>query len=289
MNNENLPIGVFDSGIGGLTVLNALVKAMPQESFLYLGDTARLPYGCKSAETISQYAIQAADVLLKRGIKCLVLACNTVSARALPILTSRYGNLPVIGVVEPGAQAALRVSAHRPIVVLATESTVESNAYYDTIKKMHSSARIIQKSCGLLVALVEEALITGDITQAVIRHYLQSVLMQEQQPGCVLLGCTHFPVLAPAIKSILPEDIHVVDSAQTTAEYTKKNLRALNLIAQQQSGTVHYMVTDAPQRFQRVAQNFIDLPISVDNVELIDLISTLQVKVAARDAVASMT
>lgn len=273
MTTNNLPIGVFDSGVGGLTVLSALEKHLPNERFLYLGDTARVPYGIKSQETVIRYAEQASELLFKRGIKLLVIACNTATTLALPALQQK-SVVPVIGVVEPGAEAACRLSKTSHIAVIATEATINSKGYDQAIKKLRPEAKIVSQSCGLFVSLVEEGFVSGPIAEAVVRHYLQNLMqLNDDLVDCLVLGCTHFPVLAPVIAAALGDKIVIVDSAQTTAEKVAQCLQAngLNASPNNLKQQTYFMVTDAPERFARVARYFLQKEITLQHIELVDL------------------
>lgn len=270
----NLPIGVFDSGVGGLTVLRALRQQLPQESFLYLGDTARLPYGTKSPETVIYYAKQATQTLINRGIKLLVVACNTASALALSALHQIFPEVPMIGVLEPGAQAACSISKNGHIAVLATEATVKDGGYQMAIKKLRPDAKVMAQSCGLLVALAEEGWINGPIAEAITKRYLEPLLKNQQNyhPDCLVLGCTHFPALLGTIQAIVGNEIAVVDSAQTTAEIVTQTLSQLNLQqTNPHAGAIKFLVTDAPERFARVAKQFLNIELNLNDIELIDL------------------
>src|SRR5690349_16702749 len=208
------PIGVFDSGVGGLTVLRALLAALPREDFLYLGDTARLPYGTKSPQTVARYSVRAAEALVDRGIKALVVACNTASASALPALRERFPELPVIGVIEPGAQAACDSSVSGRIAVLATEGTVKGGAYLDAILALRPDAHVTQVAAQIFVALAEEGWSEGAAVEAVTERYLAHL---DARIDTVVLGCTHFPLLAGAIAAQVGPTRRVVDSAASAA------------------------------------------------------------------------
>ena len=213
--SDDRPVGVFDSGVGGLTVLNALVAALPHEHFLYLGDTARLPYGAKTADTVQRYSAQCAGRLVERDVKALVIACNTASAVALGALQSAYAPVPVIGVLEPGAQAAVAATRSGAIAVLATEGTIRGGAYERAIARRNPQATVRGIACPLFVALAEEGLVDGPIVELIAERYLAGV--RELDVDTVLLGCTHFPVLAAAIARVLGPQVRLVDSAATTA------------------------------------------------------------------------
>jgi glutamate racemase len=265
----NAPIGVFDSGVGGLTVLRALVAALPSENFLYLGDTARLPYGTKSAETVARYSVRAAGALVERGIKALVVACNTASATALPSLRETFRSLPVIGVIEPGAQAACDASESGRIAVLATEGTVRGGAYQRAILALRPGAHVTQVAAQIFVALAEEGWSEGAAVDAVAERYLAHL---DARVDTVVLGCTHFPLLAGAISRQLGPTRRVVDSAATTARATAAELEARNLATRAtHGGTVRLMATDSPERFARVGARFLGASISEKSVEAIDL------------------
>jgi len=263
------PIGVFDSGVGGLTVLRALIGELPGEDFLYLGDTARLPYGTKSPETVARYSVRAAEALESRGIKALVVACNTASATALPSLRERFPALPVIGVIEPGAQAACEASASGRIAVLATEGTVRGGAYERAILALRPDAVVTQVSAQVFVALAEEGWSEGAAVDAVTERYLAHL---DARVDTVVLGCTHFPLMAGAIARQLGPTRRVVDSAATTARATARELKARNLAtAIARTGNVHLLATDSPERFARVGARFLGSSIAERRVQAIDL------------------
>jgi glutamate racemase len=267
------PIGVFDSGIGGLTVLHALRQALPREQFVYLGDTARLPYGTKSRESVVRYSIQASDALVAREIKCLVIACNTASAVALNALRERYAPLPVVGVLEPGADAACAASASGRIAVLATEGTVQGGAYQAAIHARRPTARVIAQACQLFVALTEEGWIDGPLVTGIVQRYLEPIFRApaEEHPDCLLLGCTHFPVLRPVFSAVLGSTIAIVDSAATTAVAVQRLLDDAQLGRRAGAGAMQLLATDGPQRFARVGGTFLGERIDPGQVEAIDL------------------
>ena len=266
----NAPIGVFDSGMGGLTVMRALYERLPHESFIYLGDTARLPYGTKSADTVRRYALQASAALVARGIKLLVVACNTASV-SLPALREALAPIPVIGVIEPGAAAALDVAPDGPIAIIATEGTVKGGAYRSAIRDHGSNVPIVQQACPLFVPMTEEGLSTGPIVDAMIHRYLDPLLSTVPRPRCLLLGCTHYPVLKTSIARIAGDDIVLVDSAFTTAEAVVQLLRTHDLANKSGVHSPRFLATDSPDRFARVGEIFLGQPIDPGFVELIDL------------------
>lgn len=268
----DLPIGVFDSGVGGLTVLRAIKKRLPRENLLYLGDTARLPYGTKSRETVSRYAVQASSKLLERQVKLLVVACNTATAAALEDLQALWPDLPIIGVVEPGAKAACAASQSGRIAVIGTESTIRGQAYHRAIHKINPGAMVSAQACSLFVSLAEEGWVDGPIAEAVARRYLGPLFSPEAPPDCLVLGCTHFPALSGAIRQVLGEGVRIVDSAETTAVAVEEELVAVDgLNPQASSGRAHFMTTDDVARFARIGGIFIGHPLDGRDIELVNL------------------
>ncbi|HRE32945.1 MAG TPA: glutamate racemase, partial [Candidatus Berkiella sp.] len=254
---KDLPIGIFDSGIGGLTVLKALRQQLPHEHFLYLGDTARLPYGTKSPDTVKNYALNANEILAQQ-VKMLVIACNTATAVALEALQERFSPIPVVGVIEPGAQAALTEPTQGPVVVLATEGTVKGHAYRQVLARLSPQTQVIEWPCSLLVALAEEGWCHGYLVEEIIAKLLAPLRLQlgEQKPRCVVLGCTHFPVLKEPMQKIWG-DVPVLDPAYRVAQEVSLLLKEQDLERQSnEQGTVYFMATDGIERFARVAQIF---------------------------------
>ena len=268
---RSLPIGVFDSGVGGLTVLKALRTALPGEDLLYLGDTARLPYGTKSPASIARYACQATAHLQTQGIKLLVVACNTASAVALDALCEQMAPMPVIGVVEPGASAAVASKAGASHLVLATEATVRLGAYRRAVAALDPGARICELACEMLVSLAEEGWTDGEIATAIVRRYLSQLPDSERSPDCVILGCTHFPLLKPAIAAAVPPGTAIVDSASTTARAAQSLLSELDLENGKASGTLRLLATDGASRFARVGGRFLGEPLDAADITLVDL------------------
>ena len=268
-----LPIGVFDSGIGGLTVLKALLERLPGESFLYLGDTARLPYGTKTAATVERYALQAVQELVRRGVKAVVIACNTASSAALPALTAAHPELPVVGVIEPGAAAAVAATTSGRIAVLATEGTVRGGAYQREILKRLPAAQVVAVPATLFVALAEEGWVQGEVAEAAARRYLAPLFgAGAQQPDTLVLGCTHFPPLADAIRGVVGPAVQVVDSAFTSAGVLARLLEARGVRSSAAAaGNVGFLVTDGEERFARVGPVFLGRPIDQAAVVRVDL------------------
>lgn len=246
-------IGVFDSGIGGLTVLKALSEVLPGENFVYLGDTARAPYGTKSNEVILRYSRENAQFLLAKGIKLLVVACNTASAVALEAI-ARETTVPVVGVIEPGARAAIKASRSGRIGVIGTEATIASGAYTALIRKLRPKAEIYTRACPLLVPLVEEGWTDNAIAELTVEHYLQS--LKTAGIDTLLLGCTHYPLLADAIARALGPEVRLVDSASATAGAVRELLAARKLFSAKGRGMRGFFVTEAPDRFVRVGRRF---------------------------------
>jgi glutamate racemase len=267
------PIGVFDSGIGGLTVLKALAARLPQESFLYLGDTARLPYGTKTAATVERYALQAVAELVRRGVKAVVVACNTASAAALPALRAAHPELPIIGVIEPGAAAAVAATRSGRIAVIATEGTVRGGAYQRAITQLRPDARITAIAATLFVALAEEGWTGGEVARATAQRYLAPLLADAATaPDVLVLGCTHFPPLAGVISEVTGESVRIVDSAVTTAEALAALLVSRDAVDQGGApGAVRFLVTDGEERFARVGPVFFGRGIQPADIERVDL------------------
>lgn len=273
---NTLPIGLFDSGIGGMTVLSALRRRMPGEDYLYLGDTARLPYGTKSADTVVRYAVQASARLVQAGIKMLVVACNTVSAVALPALRAAHPDLPVFGVVEPGAHAACAASPAGRIAVIATPSTVRGGAYRDAILRQRPEARVESLACPLFVPLAEEAWVDGPLVEGIAARYLDPLFADRphaERPDCLVLGCTHYPLLAGAIRRVIGPEPALVDSAATTAEavYARLLKDGLARSARPEPGHTRFLTTDDVARFAHAGSCFLGGTILPADVTLVDL------------------
>ncbi len=272
--DTTLPIGVFDSGMGGLTVLNALMKLLPNENFIYLGDTARLPYGTKSKDTVIHYSYNASRHLIDRGIKLLVVACNTASSVALETLKRDFYPVPVIGVIQPSAEMALTQLPEGPIAVIATEGTVKSRAYTQTILEQSPNREVIEWPCSLLVALSEEGWHSGPLVEDIIKHMLTPLWQQLDNPAqkALLLGCTHFPVLKSAIQKVIDQNTIIIDSACSVADAVLALLKENNLVNHKSAhGKVQYLVTDGIERFQRVGKFFLDSKNQIFSPELVSI------------------
>ncbi|MEX2166018.1 MAG: glutamate racemase [Methyloceanibacter sp.] len=272
MKGDARPIGVFDSGMGGLTVLRALSSRLPHERFVYLGDTARLPYGTKSADTVKAYALQATRLLLAEGVKMVVVACNTASSVALTALAEALSPVPVIGVIEPGARAGVAATRNNFIAVIATEGTVQGGAYARAIAALRGDIRIVQLPCQVFVALAEEGWADEPATLAAAERYLGPLFAGPSPPDTLVLGCTHFPVLTGAIREIVGSAVALVDSAETTADAVAEALAGNGLASEGgERVRTRFFATDSPERFARVGEIFLGRPIDVTTVELVDL------------------
>lgn len=275
--NNDLPIGIFDSGVGGLTVYRALHDRLPREHFVYLGDTARVPYGTKSLGTVERYALENSQFLLDHGIKLLVVACNTASALALPKIREKF-QIGVVGVIGPGGRKAVEVtrSLEDPrIGVIATEATVSSNAYAASIRRASEAAEIFQTACPLFVPLAEEGWSQEAETFSIAAKYLQPV--KDFHPNALVLGCTHYPILRDVIQQTVGENVKLIDSGEATAEEVEKLLAKKGLASEREVPPTrslcddldHFYVTDAAERFARVAERFLgSQPSKLEAVEV---------------------
>ncbi|MCP4301591.1 MAG: glutamate racemase [Gammaproteobacteria bacterium] len=270
--DKDLPIGIFDSGVGGLTVLKAIRALLPNENLVYLGDTARLPYGTKSPASITRYATQATAKLREQGIKLLVVACNTASAVALDDLREQMSPLPVIGVIEPGAHAAVCARPSGSHLVLATEATVYLGAYRKAIELLDPAATVREQACELLVALAEEGWTDGDIAARIIRRYLTEASDSAFRADTIILGCTHFPLLTGSIQAVSSGDVLLIDSANTTAEVVSRALQSAAVRRENsEPGDLRLLATDGATRFARVGGQFLGQALSYSDVEVVDL------------------
>jgi glutamate racemase len=254
-------IGVFDSGVGGLTVLKALMERLPMESTVYLGDTARVPYGTKSGEVVTRYSLANARVLAEHGIKALVVACNTASAVALPELRKAI-DVPVVGVIEPGAAQAAKVSRSGQVAVIGTPGTIRSGAYQRALEALRPGLVVHTRACPLFVPLAEEGWVSGEVPTLVARAYLGEGLL-EDQVDTLVLGCTHYPLLKDIIQATVGPQVTLVDSAHATAERVWEVLKEQDLLRTERGAVErHYLVTDTPERFAEVGARFLGRPLS---------------------------
>jgi len=265
----SLPIGIFDSGVGGLTVYRALHERLPAERFVYLGDTARVPYGTKSLSTVERYGIENAKFLEAQGIKLLVVACNTASALALPAI-GKAVDIQVVGVIEPGARAAVRIAGGKTIAVIATEATVQSGAYAKAINSIDPNAKVIERACPLFVPLAEEGWANSDVARSVAEQYLRD--LRDADLGALVLGCTHYPILRDLISETIG-DVPLIDSGAATAQEVQALLESTQTGASPTQREIgdrrlcddldHFYVTDAAERFAKVAERFLGTAPSV--------------------------
>ena len=264
-------IGVFDSGVGGLTVLRALVDRIPEADYLYFGDTARLPYGSKSAATVAHYAVGAVRYLQDQGAELLVIACNTATALALDEIKSAAG-VEVIGVIEPGAEAAAEASRKRKVVVIGTDATISSHAYRRALEARKVAVR--EKACPLFVPLVEEGWVEHPVTEQVARIYLSEAFSDDASEADVLvLGCTHYPLIKPLLRRVAPDHIAIVDSAESTAQDVVRQLQVGTLPSTKSERRsppgLRFFATDSAEKFRKMGTRFLGLP--VEDVVHVDL------------------
>ena len=267
MNERNLPIGVFDSGIGGLTVAREIFRVLPNESVIYFGDTARVPYGPKAPDTVLRYSREAAAFLTGRGVKMIVIACNTATAHAFEALSHELA-VPVIGVVEPGARTAARTSKSGRIGVIGTAGTIGSGAYDFAVRRLVEDARVYAQPCGLFVPLIEEGWIDHPATRLAAQEYLEPLI--EVDIDVLILGCTHYPLLSGVIGSVLGSGVSLVDSGHETALEVQRILRERDLLREEDKPPSHaFAASDSPMRFREVGSAFLSEPISL--VERVDV------------------
>jgi glutamate racemase len=263
MNGARQPIGVFDSGIGGLTVVKALMDDLPQESIIYFGDTARVPYGTKSKATIVRFSLENVEFLLRFGVKCIVIACNTSSSWALPTLR-KYFKVPIIGVIRPGALAAVRQTKTKRIGVIGTTATIRSGAYEAAIHRLDPAIKVFSQNCPLFVPLVEEGWLNGEVSRRIARRYLAP--LTRHHIDTLILGCTHYPLLSQALRQVLGSGVTLVDSAQQTAAEVRGLLMGAEALSNGHSRPRYrFFVTDDPARFNDLGHRFLGrMPASVE-------------------------
>lgn len=253
---HNAPVGIFDSGLGGLTVMKAVMRLLPNEDLLYFGDTARVPYGTKSPASIIKFSRQNADVLTQRGVKAIVVACNSSSSYALETLKAHAG-VPVIGVIEPGVRRALETTRNGRIGVIATRATVASCKYQDSLRAADSALSVIQQACPLFVPLVEEGWYRKAVTESIARDYLKS--LQRRKVDTLILGCTHYPLLKTVLRRVMGPDVRLVDSAHEVSRDLADELTRQGLAAapRRRAARYEFLVSDEPEQFQRLARRFL--------------------------------
>lgn len=274
INVSEKSIGIFDSGIGGLTVLKEIARVLPAEQTIYLGDTARVPYGTKSAETIKRYALEDAHFLIHQGIKLLVVACNTASAISIPLLRDKL-DVPIVEVIGPGAKKAAAITKSGNVGVIGTEATIKSNAYANQIRRFNRDAEVISKACPLFVPLVEESWDDGDdasylgqLKTIAVKRYLEP--LREKRIDTLVLGCTHYPLLKDTIERFMGERVQLIDSAEETAQEVWSLIEGKNLHNRSSSKSYcKYFVTDAPERFIKLGKRF--LGTELDDVKQVEV------------------
>jgi glutamate racemase len=247
-------IGIFDSGVGGLTVMHQLIEALPAESLVYLGDTGRYPYGNKSPETVTRYSLENAAFLVDKGIKLLVVACNAASSVALGVLKAECP-VPVVGVIEPGAKAAVARTTNARVGVIGTEVTIASGSYTRSLKRLRTDLEIYTRACPLFVPLAEEGWTDNEVARATIALYLGS--LRKSGIDTLILGCTHYPLLKAAIGGFLGDSVTLVDSAEETAREVRETLKEAGMLRRRGRGGVSFFVTDVPDRFVKVGRRFL--------------------------------
>jgi glutamate racemase len=261
------PIGVFDSGIGGLTVVKRLAATLPNESIVYFGDTARVPYGSKSNSTVIEYSIQNTKFLLQKNIKALVVACNTASSIAIPELKKMF-DIPIIGMIEPGSRMALKKSQTKKIGVIGTRATINNLAYSKEIKRLDDAAHIVEKPCPLFVPLAEEGWIKHQATYEIAEEYLNE--FREVGIDTLVLGCTHYPILSEVIQKVIGSKVTLIDSGVASSEVIKAELEKLDLLSDSNiTGVQEYFVSDIPAKFKEVAELFLGK--EIEHVHKVDL------------------
>jgi glutamate racemase len=265
--NNSAPIGVFDSGMGGLTVVRELMNQLPNESIIYFGDTARVPYGPKSPDTVLRYSREITSYLEGEGVKALVVACNTATAHALPALRREF-DMPIVGVIEPGARAAAAVTKTKRVGVIGTAGTIKSRAYEKEIRKLLPDVEVTAQACALFVPLVEEGWLDSEVTRAVARNYLAPIVSAEVDT--LVLGCTHYPLMKTVIGNVVGREVRLIDSAHETARQAGEILRAHGLENGTPDGARYrFIASDAPDTFLGLGERFLGSPI--DRVETVTL------------------
>ena len=264
---KNDPIGIFDSGVGGLTVASEVVKRLPGEDIIYFGDTGRYPYGSRSPEMVRKFALQNVGFLSRLGVKSIVVACNTASSVALDVLRERFP-LPIMGVVEPGARAAVEATKNGILGVVGTRATIKSGSYNQAIKRLDPKLRVIAKPCPLFVALAEEGWTKGEAVELIAEEYLQP--LKEKGVDTLVLGCTHYPLLQGVIGEVMGKGVRLIDSAEETSKELKELLKKENLLnPRKEGGEYRFLVTDDPEAFLRVGRSF--LKDKITKVELVEI------------------
>jgi len=271
MKNPSLPIGVFDSGVGGLTVVKEIIRQIPNESIVYFGDTAHVPYGSKSEDVVKKFSLQILNFLIGKKVKMIVVACNTASSYALESLR-RKTSLPVLGVIEPAAKKAVYITKKGRIGVIGTEGTIRSKAYEIAIRKLNKNIEIFSVACPLFVPLVEEGWVDGSPNEKIVEDIAKKYLfpLKKNRIDTLILGCTHYPLIKNVIKRVIGDNVQLVDSANSCAEDVKKLLNSLGLSSEKSNRPLYkFYVSDAPEKFKTMGSMFLEKDIS--KVEKIDI------------------
>jgi glutamate racemase len=267
LDRKEKPVGVFDSGIGGLTVLKEIINELPYESIIYLGDTARVPYGIRSPETVTRYSFENTKFLFSKDVKLLVIACNTASSISLDAIQNNT-SIPVVGVIEPGAKAAVNTTKNKKIGVIGTEATIRSQAYAKAIEHLDNTIEVFSLACPLFVPLAEEGWTEGEIALLIARRYLHSI--KDKGIDTIVLGCTHYPLLKNVIADVMGKGVALIDSAIETSREVHNILERLSLKRQQKSATIReFYVTDSPEKFLKVGEKFLGQ--KIDHIEKVEL------------------
>lgn len=272
---KDKPIGVFDSGIGGLTVVKRLIAALPNENIVYFGDTARVPYGSKSNETVIQYSIENTSLLMEKDIKALVVACNTASSVAIPVLKQKF-NLPIIGMIESGSAYAVNETQNNKIGIIGTRATIYNKAYSKAINKLNKKIEVHEITCPLFVPLAEEGWMTHKATYTIAEEYLSDLKLVDVDT--LVLGCTHYPILVNVIQDVVGDKVKLIDSGVAAAVSVKHELTKLDLLTNSSTlGNVEYYVSDIPTKFKDLAQLFLGRPIEkVNRIDIDEFIKKLR-------------
>ncbi len=258
--SNNNPIGVFDSGLGGLTVFKQVIRELPNEDVIYFGDTARVPYGTKSKEAIIRFSIENVEQLLKHHVKVVVIACNSSTSYALDILQNRF-EIPIVGVIEPGVKKAVRASTGGRIGIIATQATVNSGKYREHIHRLNPSAKVFSQACPLFVPLVEEGWLNKSVTRDVAEEYLKP--LKAKKIDTLILGCTHYPLLKPVLRKTVGKDVELIDSAREVALEAKRVLTEKGLLRSGKAkAKYNFLISDRPQAFKQIAQKFLGFQIN---------------------------
>lgn len=265
--DKNNPIGVFDSGIGGLTIVKELMQLLPNEDIIYFGDLGRLPYGNKSVETINKFSSQTVQFLLKQNVKAIIIACNTISAVAKDTIKKLTGNIPVINIVESGARLALDITENNVVGIIATLATIKSNAYPKALYALNSNIEVFVKACPLLVPMIEEGFISHPALEMVVQEYLQ--YFNSSKIDTLILGCTHYPLIKPVIEKVINNNIKVIDPAIYACLNLKKTLEDQSLLKISNHAYVKYFVTDIPINFKQTGEQFLNK--HIDDINLVHL------------------